>query len=202
MAVRRNRPLSGPSEPDLSESPGFDNPQSGNEADYNRDESQRDENSKRNPDDGLRLDVVEVAHYAKVNSIEQEKGTEADQRQGGWLPTKTCSSRSGSFRGRPCRNPITRLRHIPSASEDGKCSLVDGRHETRRIPARAGAESPVRKDATGRFGGGRGRNLTSERRSFLAAAKAYLEDVRPYYRLLTLEQMRRDLSVLTATSAL
>ncbi len=86
--------------------------------------------------------------------------------------------------------------YLGPASDDGERSLVDGRNETQQLPADAGAETPVGKGATGRYGDGSGLDLTSDRTPFLSAAKAYLEDVRPYYRPLTREQMRRDLNTI------
>src|SRR5206468_472073 len=98
---------------------------------------------------------------------------------------------------------IPPYRHIPSATEDGESSVVDGRNETQQFPAGAGAETPVGKGATGkRSRRGRRRKARSMGRyPFLEASSAYLEFVRPFVAELTVKERGRKLRMIAKALA-
>lgn len=93
--------------------------------------------------------------------------------------------------------------HVGSASDDGERSLAGQQHESRQLPANAGAETPVGKGATGkRHRRGRKRKARSVGRyPFLEASNAYLEFVRPFVAELTAKERGRKLRMIARALA-
>src|SRR2546422_1706670 len=58
---------------------------------------------------------------------------------------------------------------------------------------RTRAQTPLGDSATERYGGRIGLELVRERRPFLTATNAFLEDLKPYYLTGTIARLRRDL---------
>ncbi len=94
----------------------------------------------------------------------------------------------------PCTKAKPSHARFGRGGQEGDYWSPEVKRET-RDPGLARAK-PLGDGATGRYGGGSGLDLTSGRRPFLAAAKAYLEDVKPYYRESTLQRAARDLRVI------